>query len=190
MGGIIDDAIGGLNTFLEDQKKEDGECNITIAMFDSEYELPYDNVLLEKVEPFTRETYVPRGATALYDAIGKTVATIGERLVKTDESERPENVIVVVLTDGFENSSKEYSESQIFEMIKTQENEFNWEFVYLAAGQDAMKVGQSMGFKSNSTMDFASTGEGTRGVYALASAAVGSYRKTKVAMNLREDQEK
>ena len=171
MGSIIGDAIGGFNSFLEDQKKEDGDANITVALFDNHYELLHDNVDIQKVEEITRAQYSPRGTTALNDSIGRTIDSVGSRLADTDESERPEKVIVAVLTDGYENASREYSADRIKEMISHQEDKYNWQFIYLAANQDAFAVGQGLGFDMHNSVDFNATAKGAK----MAFANVSSY---------------
>lgn len=178
MSSIIEDAIGGFNTFLGEQKKEEGECNFTIALFDNEYSLLKDNVSIDEVEELNRETYSPRASTALYDAIGRTINTVGARLAGTPEDERPERVMLVILTDGYENSSREFTQDKIFEMIQRQENDYNWEFIYLGANQDAMATGMGLGFKSASTKTFLASGDGVKDLYSDISNTVSMYRKS------------
>ena len=170
MGMIMDDAIGGVNTFLEDQKEQDGDANITMVLFDNQVETVHNNVSVNDVPEVTKSLYYPRNTTALNDAIGMTVTSVGERLAKTDESERPEKVIVAVLTDGMENASREYSNAQIQEMISHQEDKYNWQFIYLAANQDAFAVGQTYGFDQHNTVTFNSTSKGAKTAFANVSA--------------------
>lgn len=174
MSCVRNDAIGGFNTFLEEQKKVEGTADVTLILFDDQYIVTEDKSEINGVEPLNNKTYVPRGSTSLYDAIGKTINTIGERLANTSEKERPENVIVAILTDGNENSSVEFSQKQIFDMIKHQSENYNWNFVYLAANQDSMEVGAQMGFGANNTMDFSHDSDGV----AVAYAAVSNYTKS------------
>jgi uncharacterized protein YegL len=183
MGSIIDEAIGGLNTFLDDQKAEDGDANITIALFDDLYQVIYDNVDLKTIPKITRDLYNPRGMTALYDAIGKTMTSIGERLAKTAEEDRPEKVMIVILTDGQENNSREYSASKIAEMITHQESTYNWTFMFLAANQDACSVGKSLGMKDYSNVNFNATAGGTRGAFTNMSSMTKSYRSMSVGIS-------
>src|SRR5574343_68862 len=120
MRSIVNDAIGGLNTFIESQKNVPGEANMTIVLFDHEYLVSHNGVNIKLVQPFTTDTYVPRGTTALLDAIGRAITTVGERLNNTKEEDKPEKVIVAILTDGYENASREYTNSKINEMINHQ----------------------------------------------------------------------
>jgi len=176
MGNIIDEAIGGLNKFLDDQKAEDGDANITIALFDDHYDVIYDNVDIQTIPQITRDMYNPRGMTALYDAIGLTMTSIGKRLAKTAEEDRPEKVMIVILTDGQENSSCKYSASKIADMIKHQEETYSWAFVYLASNVDAMATGSAFGMRSINTLSFTSTTEGTKSAFDNMSLYSKSFR--------------
>jgi len=118
----------------------------------------------------------PRGNTALLDAIGQTLNTVGARLSKTPEAERPGKVIVVILTDGMENASKEFSAARVKEMITEQHGKYSWEFVYLGANQDAFKVGNSYGIANS--IGYAGTHKGTSQSYATVSSLLGSYRQS------------
>jgi len=162
MGSIVNDAIGGFNTFLTEQKAVDGEANITIVLFNDRMELLYDNVDIKTIPDMRYESYRPNGGTALYDAIGYTMVSVGDRLAKTAEADRPEKVIVVILTDGEENSSKTYAQLRIKQMIQHQEQVYNWAFVYLAANVDAITTGSAFGMTQNNTLSFSSTSTGTR----------------------------
>ena len=176
MSSVRDDAIGGFNTFVDTQRELPGETNVTVVLFDDRYDFLYNGVDIKKVEPLTTETYVPRGMTALLDAIGRTISSVGERLAKTKPSKRPSKVLVAILTDGQENSSHEYTREKVFDMIEHQRNRYSWEFVFLAANQDAITTGQSLGVHYNQA--FAATPDGTRTAYAMMSASAVSFRTT------------
>ena len=118
MQSILDDAIGGFNTFLAAQQRQPGEAKLSLILFDHEYQVVHQAVDIQQVEPLNQDTYVPRGSTALLDAVGKTIDAVGERLAATAESERPSQVIVSILTDGYENASQTYSKPKVAEMIK------------------------------------------------------------------------
>ena len=150
MNVIIDDAVGGFNAFLaEQQKLTVDECNMTIAMFDDKYEILYNNVPIADVKPFTVESYGPRGYTSLYDAIGKTINTVGRELDALKEEDKPCKVLFVILTDGMENTSKEFHCSDVMKLIKQQTNQWNWQFIYLAADEDGMKQGMNLGIQQS-----------------------------------------
>lgn len=175
MGTIRNDVIGGYNTFIKNQQKVEGMCRVTFVQFDDAYEVVYDGRPLPEVPYLDENTYVPRGLTALLDAIGRTINTVGQRLQGTPESERPGKVVVVVITDGHENHSREFSRETILKMIKQQQEEYSWEFVYLAANQDAIDVGTRMGIKHNT--NFAHTGRGVGQTFSFLDQGITSYRR-------------
>lgn len=176
MGMIESDAIGGFNHFLGEQKKLPGDARFTLALFDHEYEIAVDAVDIQHVPPLNETTYCPRGSTALLDAIGKTVTAVGERLSKTPAYARPSKVIVAILTDGLENASKEYTRSKMFEMIKHQREVYSWEFIFLAANQNAIQEGASLGINMKDSFNFNATGLGVRTAYRCMAQSVASYR--------------
>jgi len=185
MEDVKEDAIGGFNTFIEKQKKIEGEASVTFIQFDDKYEIVYENKMLKDVPLLDNNTYIPRGWTALLDAIGKTINSVGERLLKTDEKDRPEKVIFVILTDGYENWSKEFTRDKIFEMITHQKEKYSWEFIFIAADQDAIATGTAYGFAAKDCINYMSTEEGTRTVCASTMhGCVANYRSTVTINNL------
>lgn len=176
MASIVDDAIGGLNTFFEEQKKVPGKALVTTILFDHEYIVYHDGIKLEDVKPFDNKTYVPRGTTALLDAIGRGIATAKERIRDLPKTKQPSKIIVAVLTDGFENSSREYNKDKIVKMIKDQRKE-KWEFIFLAADEQAMHDAMILGFQKVDTMSFTKTGAGVRVAYTNMSNLTANYRK-------------
>lgn len=175
MATMQQDAEGGLNSFIEDQKKEPGRCTVRIDQFDTVYENVTKSVDVQAVEPYR---LLPRGGTALLDAIGKTVVDFGQELRALPEAERPGNVIVVVVTDGGENSSREYTNPAVKALIDKQEKDYNWTFVFLAANQDAIAVGNTMGFAAGNALTY--TGSNVGGTYHTLSAKVSQTRATGV----------
>lgn len=160
MSGIKSDVIGGYNSFIDEQRKvKDQEANITFIQFDDKYEKLYESVDINEIKNLSDATYIPRGMTALYDAIGKTIVETGERLSNMPETERPSKVLVVIITDGYENSSQEYSQSKIKEMISHQETKYSWDFIFIAANIDLDKVSRDIGIASHKTMAFDSNSE-------------------------------
>jgi uncharacterized protein YegL len=173
MSTIAKDMNGGIRQLLADQAKEPGVCVVDITTFDTEIEHPYENVRPDDVKS---DIIVPRGGTALNDAVGYTINELGERFSKMEEGDRPGLVIVVVVTDGEENSSREYTHDQIKELVERQTNEWGWQFVYLAANVDAFATGGSYGFAKGSTIAYAASGAGTQNVYAATSSNVSGLR--------------
>jgi uncharacterized protein YegL len=175
MSSIRDDAQGGFEAFIEEQQKVPGKASVTLAQFDSEYEVVWENKPLGEIR---KGDYVlmPRGSTALLDAVGKTVQTVRERLSKTDEAKRPEKMIVAIITDGHENASKEYQRKEIMKIINHQRDKHKWEFLFLAANQDALGEAQHIGIHGAQAMNFAATGKGVKCAYGSMSRGISSYR--------------
>lgn len=179
MQSIRSDAIGGFNAFLEGQQKHPGEGRLTLALFNHDYERVYENVPLPEVPPLTEDTYVPEGTTALLDAIGRTLVDVSKRLAATPEAERPGQVIVAILTDGMENASTDYTRARIAEMIEHQRTKYAWEFVFLAANQDAFQAAQKLAIDPADAMPFASTKAGVRAAYASLTENISNRRSRK-----------
>ena len=125
MGGLETDTIGGFNAFIENQKQIEGDTAVTTVLFDDKYELLYNGIEAEKVKLSNKEYFV-RGSTALLDAIGKTIIDVGYRLSVMEESQRPAKVIFVITTDGMENASKEFTYKKVKELIKHQQEKYQW----------------------------------------------------------------
>lgn len=174
MCSIINDSIGGFNTFLEKQKTLPGEATITVTLFDDKYELVYDNIDIKKAEILTKNVWFPRGSTALFDAVGKTIMTEKGNLKKLGV-EAPAKVLVCIVTDGQENSSHEYNSSSIKKLIKECEDD-NWNFIFLAANQDAFATGGSFGMSVGNTFNYTASSSGVKGMSDVMSFATTSYR--------------
>lgn len=171
MDQIKDDAEGGVNAFITEQAKQPGEALLTLVQFDTEYEFIHRGVAVKQVPKYK---LVPRGSTALLDAIGRAVNETGERLAKMDEKDRPGLVIFVVMTDGQENSSKEFTKSQIKEMIQRQQNVYNWHFTFLASNQDAFAEADGIGIHAAGAADWAM--DKVAATYAVTSEKVARMR--------------
>lgn len=172
MFNLVSDTIGGFNSMIESQKKELGEAYVTTVLFDDYYELLHDHINLREIHPITDEEYYVRGCTALLDAIGKTINSIGARLNDTPEDERPDKVIFVIMTDGYENKSKEFTKSQVKEMVEHQQNKYSWTFMFLGSDIDAVAEAKSLGINSDFARSHTHTSVGTQSVYNAVSNAV------------------
>lgn len=165
MSAIRKDAEGGLNTFINDQKKI-GAANLTIVEFDNKIEMVCEQIDINDAKEYSLK---PRGMTALLDAIG-TVVSQHEKYDTKDGK-----TIIAVITDGGENSSREWDRDSVFKMIN-ERKEAGWEFMFLASGQDAINVGMQYGFDKNSTMSFANSAEGVQDAYMAQSVYTTSLR--------------
>lgn len=176
MESIKSDTIGGFNRFVEDQKKVPGEMKLSLFQFDDQYECVFRDTLIADVKPLTDETYVPRGYTALLDAIGRTVNETGARFASLKEEDRPEKVILVIITDGLENASKEFTQSKIAEILKVQQEQFSWQVVYLGANQDAIFSAKMMNIQTANAMTYSSTKAGMSATMDCFSTNTKNYR--------------
>lgn len=174
---VQEDTIGGFNSFLAEQRKlKNNAATMTLVQFDDQYQVDYDTRPLVEVPDLSKESFVPRGMTALVDAIGRTIVSTGEALKKKTEEERPARVVVVVMTDGQENSSHEYNMTRVQEMIKHQRDKYAWEFVFMGASEDSIKDAVSYGFAAGSTAQYSSTGDGTKRAFVSLSDSMSRYR--------------
>lgn len=176
MGGLESDTIGGFNSVLTKQKAEAGEANITTVLFDDKYELLHDRFNLHKIKPITEKEYYVRGTTALLDAIGKTIHKMGNIQKYAAEDERAEKVMCVIITDGMENASVEYSYDQIKKMIKRQKKKYGWEFIFLGANIDAMETAGRFGIGKDRAANYHADSEGTMLNYEVISETVSMVR--------------
>jgi hypothetical protein len=174
MESIKSDTEGGFNAFIEEQRKEPGEAKVTLAQFDTQYEVVYANRPIADVPPLQLQ---PRGMTALYDGVGRLITDVGAELATLPEDERPGTVIVVVMTDGHENSSVEWTHEAVAAAIKRQESEYSWYFVFLGANMDAVAVGQRMGFDADRSMTYDASEVGVAAAMASTTAYVSRQRQ-------------
>lgn len=177
MESIRDDAIGGFNSFLASQRDEEGDALFTLALFDTDYEQLCDGVPIEEVEPLDEQTYRPDGSTALLDAIGRTMTAVTYRLDDAPDDQQPDQVIFVILTDGKENSSREYRRFQIADMIERARKDRGWEFMFLAANIDAFAAAKRYSIDQSRVTQFDATGDGVQSAYQSARDAVSSIRR-------------
>lgn len=168
MSNIAGDMNGGIAHLLKEQAALPGKLLVDVTTFDSVIERPFVGA---KAEDIPINLIIPRNMTALLDATGTAIAELGEKLAALPEDERPGTVIVVVVTDGIENASKEYSAEQIKELVTKQETEFGWKFVFLGANIDSFGVGGNLGYARGSTMNYDASAAGVRG----ATVSVSSY---------------
>ena len=177
MSGLEKDTIGGFNSLLDQQRKVDGECVITTVLFDNRYELLHDRIDIRAVQPITGKEYFVGGSTALLDAIGKTIHKIGAVQKNTTEDYRAEKVMFVIITDGEENASRNYSSMQIREMIQRQKERYGWEFIFLGANIDAVETAGRFGIDADRAADYVPDGEGTELNYRMMSETVATFRE-------------
>jgi len=174
MSSCVKETREGFNKFISDQQKNSGETTVSLAQFDDKYEVNYQFKPIKEVPFLDTNNFIPRGMTALLDAMGKTINETGKQLADLNEKERPSRVIMVILTDGEENSSREFTRQQVFDMVKHQQDKYNWDFVFLGANQDAIATASQYGIGAKSAMNY--VGSNSVQAFAAASNYTSSFR--------------
>lgn len=167
------EAQNGINHFISEQKKEPGECLLTLVEFDNEYNFVYKGESIQNVKEYN---LVPRGMTALLDAVGRSINEAGARLSNMEEKDRPGLVTFVIVTDGGENSSHEFKLDQIKQMIEHQTNVYSWKFTFLGANQDAFSNATSMGINALGVANYAAANS-----FAAFSSAASNVKRMRTA---------
>ena len=177
MSGLESDSIGGYNSLMEKQKNEQGEATITTVLFDDMYEMIHDHADIKKVKPMDNKTYYARGCTALLDAIGKTINHVGNRHKFAPDNEVPGKTMVVIITDGYENSSQEFKLDKIHSMIEHQKAKFGWEFLFLGANIDAIETAGTFGISADRAVTYEADSVGTEMNFRAVNEAVSCMRE-------------
>ncbi|MBE7161430.1 MAG: VWA domain-containing protein [Williamsia herbipolensis] len=178
MQSIVDDTCGGFDAFIATERSADVETVVSLAQFDTEYEQVYTHRPIVDVPPLDLQ---PRGGTALLDAIGRFVTEIGTDLAARPEQDRPGAVTVLVMTDGMENSSREWTVDAVRALIRQQEEQYAWTFVFLGANMDAVDVGTSMGFSADRSLTYAAAPDQVRKAYHAVSNLQARGRESRRA---------
>ncbi len=176
MAGLEADTIGGFNSMIERQKKEEGEALVSTVLFASESTVIHDRVDLRKIEPMTDRQYCVGGCTALIDALGGAIHHIGNVHKYAREEDRPEHTIFVITTDGMENASRVYSSERVKQMVERQKQKYGWEFLFLGANIDAVETAARYGISEDRSVNFVNDAAGQAVNFATVSEAVCSVR--------------
>lgn len=176
MSGLEADTIGGFNSLIAKQKKEEGTALISTVLFDDHAEVLYDRISLDRIEPMNDRQYYVRGCTALLDALGGAIHHIGNVHKYAREEDRPAKTIFIITTDGMENSSHRYTYDKVKKMVERQRDRYGWEFLFLGANIDAIEVAGRFGVQANRAVNYECDSEGTQLNYEVLSKAVSRVR--------------
>lgn len=178
MESIRDDTIGGFNAFLNAQRAESGEATLTLVQFDSQdpYEIVHQFKPLPEIPELTWETFVPRASTPLLDAMGRGINDLEKSLRDLSETERPSRVVMVIITDGQENASREFRKDQVGKMIREKQEKASWQFVFLSADLDAIGEALQHGIYASSVMAHDKDERGVGAAWASLSRSISDYR--------------
>lgn len=179
MSGLEADTIGGFNAMIEKQKQEAGDATVTTILFDSKVETLHDRIDLQKIEPMTNKDYYVRGTTALLDAVGSTIQHISHVHTVMGEDNVPEHTMFVITTDGMENASREFTAEAVKRLIGERKEKDNWEFLFLGANIDAVKVAGNIGIGADRAVNYHPDPVGTALNYSVVGEAVSVMRRGK-----------
>jgi uncharacterized protein YegL len=175
---IKTDMIGGFNQFIANQKKVKGKCIASAYQFDDEFETIYEGIDINNIKDLTEETFVPRGWTALYDALVRTINLTNEKIAKLDDEKRPDKILFITITDGEENRSKENTSDDVKKMIQHQTEKWHWDFIYIGANQNAWQVGSNIGYKAGQTLSYVASKNGVNDMWDATDRATTKYRSS------------
>ncbi len=179
MAGLEADTIGGYNSMLKKQQKEEGEAFVTTVLFNHDYELLHDRINVKGISPITEDDYQVGGTTALLDAIGSTIQKISNVQKRTNEENRADKVLFVITTDGMENASREYTAIKIKQMVTRQKEQFGWEFIFLGANIDSISTAEKYGIDEEFAVNYHADNKGTQLNYQAVNEAVTMMRSGK-----------
>ncbi|CAK7024004.1 MAG: hypothetical protein EUB_02255 [Eubacterium sp.] len=178
MSGLEADTIGGFNSMIEKQKREDGEALISTVLFDNVSEVIHDRVDVQRVKPMTDRDYTVRGCTALLDAIGGAIHHIGNIHKYARNEDVPEHTLFVITTDGMENASHHYTAECVRQMIERQKKRYGWEFLFLGANIDAVETARHFGIGADRAVNYHADSEGTQLNYEVLNEAIRTVRSS------------
>lgn len=175
MSGLEADTVGGFNSFVENQKKQEGECLVTVVLFNQDAEILYDRAKLDGIRKMATDDYCPGGMTALLDAVGSTVERISLVHKYARNEDVPEKTIFVITTDGMENASRKYSAKAVKALVELKKDD-GWEFLFLGANIDAVSTAEDIGISRDRAAKYKSDKKGTAMNFSSLGKAVGCMR--------------
>lgn len=177
MSGLESDTMGGYNSMIKKQKEEEeGDVNVTTILFDDQVERLDDRIPIQDIKPMTSKEYYVRGCTALLDAIGATISYMGNVQKNIKPDDKAKKVLFIITTDGYENSSKEYSYDKVKKMIERQKKRYDWEFLFLGANIDAISTAEKFGISEEFATNYVPDKEGTKLNYEAMNMAISNCR--------------
>ena len=179
MSGLESDTVGGFNSMIEKQKKQNDPCYVSTVLFDDVSEVLYDRVKLGDVQKMNEKQYFVRGCTALMDAIGGAIHHIGNIHKYIRNEDVPAHTMFVIMTDGMENASRHYSSEQVKKMIERQKEKYGWEFLFIGANIDAVETAARYGISADRAVNYHADEKGTRIVYDTVAEAVCNVRASR-----------
>ena len=178
MQKLTGDVIGGYNSFLEQQRKEDGTAEVTTVLFDDQYETIATAVDLQKAPEMTSTVYYARGSTALLDAIGRTIMETINRMEKDAVCPMKRRVLFMIMTDGLENASREYDKATVKTLIEETTNGYHWNYIFMGANIDSVAEAGALGIQAEHAMNFEADSGGVQASFSRMNEAAKKTRET------------
>ena len=177
MQHLTGDTIGGYNSFIDKQRQEVASAVVTTVLFDHQYEILYSDKPIKDVAALTEKEYFARGSTALLDAVGRTGLQVGGDFKKNGTCPKSELVIFMIMTDGLENASREFSRAAVRKLVSDAQEKYGWQFIFMGANIDSVAEAGSLGIRKEAAMDYAADSKGVGAVYESAGEAVKMLRE-------------
>ncbi len=176
MSGLESDTIGGFNSMLKNQKAESGKAFVTTVLFDNNYEILHEREDIRDTPFITDKEYFVEGSTALLDALGKTINKVVNVQKNKRIEERADKVLFVIITDGMENASREYTAEKVKGLVELEKEKYGWEFMFLGANLDAVSTAKSYGIDKNRAVNYRADSKGTQTNFKAVNHAVSELR--------------
>ncbi len=176
MSGLESDTIGGFNSLIRKQQKEEGKCYVSTVLFSDKSTVIHDRADIGTIELMTEKDYIPSGCTALIDAIGQAIHHIGNIHKYARPEDVPEHTMFVIMTDGMENASRIYSSAEVKRMVERQKEKYDWEFIFIGANIDSVETAGNFGISEDRAVNYLCDKKGTAVVYDSVCATVSSLR--------------
>lgn len=180
MSDLVSDTIGGFNSMIQKQKKEEGECLVSVVLFNQDQNVLFDRVKIEEISEMTGKHYCPSGTTALIDALGRAIHHIGNVHKYARQEDRPDHTVFIITTDGRENSSRFYQADRVRSMVERQKNKYSWEFLFLGANIDAVETARRYGIDVNKSVRYHNDAKGVAMNYRVMERAIRMVRSDMV----------
>ncbi|MDD3998392.1 MAG: VWA domain-containing protein [Sphaerochaetaceae bacterium] len=180
MSDLVSDTIGGFNSMIQKQKKEEGECLVSVVLFNQDQNVLFDRVKIEEISEMTDKHYCPSGTTALIDALGRAIHHIGNVHKYARQEDRPDHTVFIITTDGMENSSRFYQADRVRSMVERQKNNYSWEFLFLGANIDAVETARRYGIDVNKSVRYHNDAKGVAMNYRVMERAIRMVRSDMV----------
>jgi len=176
MSDLVSDTIGGFNSMIQKQKKEEGECLVSVVLFNQDQNVLFDRVKIEEISEMTDKHYCPSGTTALIDALGRAIHHIGNVHKYARQEDRPDHTVFIITTDGMENSSRFYQADRVRSMVERQKTKYSWEFLFLGANIDAVETARRYGIDANRSVRYHNDAKGVAMNYRVMERAIRMVR--------------